>query len=105
MKSLLHQLLSKQQEVRFNGSFNALKNHMWFNGLDWVLFAITKAMLLCKKLDPPYLIPKSKLVDSKTLNTAKGKHIYQELRPPKMSAGKLKKAARKDLDPNWDAIF
>lgn len=41
VKSFLEQLLSKQQEARFAGSFTSLKNHPWFNLLEWVLMYLT----------------------------------------------------------------
>ena len=37
-RSLFEQMLTKQQEVRFSGSFTALKNHPWFDGFQWVHF-------------------------------------------------------------------
>lgn len=35
-KRILAQLLNKQPEARLGGSYNYLKNHEWFAGLDWV---------------------------------------------------------------------
>lgn len=35
-KSLIEQLLNKTPDLRLGGSYAALKNHHWFQDLDWV---------------------------------------------------------------------
>ena len=35
-KSVIEQLLNKTPDLRLGGSYAALKNHQWFQDIDWV---------------------------------------------------------------------
>ncbi|OMJ90315.1 hypothetical protein SteCoe_7339 [Stentor coeruleus] len=98
VKEFISQLLSKNPSSRLGGSFDKLKSHPWFIGLNW-------DKITSKELKAPY-VPKLANIDLEIENAFRNQKVIDEVISRVENSEDIPKNKRRDQPPaNWDNDF
>lgn len=97
VKDLIAQLLSKNPATRIGGSFDNLKIHPWFIGINW-------EKLLKRELPTPY-VPILPSIGNEVEAALKSRKTLDELITKIEKNEDIPKSRDKKMPPNWDEEF
>lgn len=98
VKEFVSQLLSKNPSSRLGGSFDKLKSHPWFIGLNW-------NKITSKELKAPY-VPRLANIDLEIENAFRNQKNIDEVISRVENSEDVPKNKRRDQPPaNWDSDF
>jgi cGMP-dependent protein kinase len=98
VKEFISQLLSKNPASRLRGSFEKLKSHQWFIGLNW-------DKITSKELKAPF-IPKIANLDIDIDNAFRNESTFDDVISRIENSEEIVKIIRKDTPPlGWDEDF
>lgn len=98
VKEFVSQLLSKNPSSRLGGSFDKLKSHPWFIGLNW-------DKITSKELKAPY-VPRLANIDLEIENAFRNQKNIDEVISRVENSEDVPKNKRRDQPPaNWDSDF
>ncbi|CAD8077546.1 unnamed protein product [Paramecium primaurelia] len=94
-KVFIEQLLNRIPELRLGGSYQTLKQHIWFKDFQW-------DVLITKKLKPVYKPAQNKIITNGQAQTMKRLPLFEQMLK---DAQYFKKSQPNPKDSEWDYEF